>query len=205
MLFQTDSKPARAHRALWLILLPIILIILAFFLTLPLSWRDQAILGCLSHRVRDVCQSPAVKSVDNDLSVAYRLLLHRQVRLLSLLGNRSGTSRHRGRRLQPLTRFFVLLLLAAETYSFVILFLGCFQTVRPLKRASGSAARRSKHLAHRGRVYPDVQRTAGCRNAHCSGRTYDGLPEGQVPRFTSSMTVGDRSSKSLPPNAARPM
>src|SRR5690606_4539452 len=47
ILFQTKAQPSRAPKLLWLLILPIAFSVLTFFLTLPLRWKDQAILGCL--------------------------------------------------------------------------------------------------------------------------------------------------------------
>ena len=133
MLFETRPKTSRAHQALWLILLPIVLIILTFFLTLPLSWRDQAILGCLLIAFAMFANrllSSRLTTIFLSLIACFCTARYAYYRYSETLWSfRTSWSQ-----IDALDAFFVLLLLAAETYSFSILFLGCFQTVRPLKR-----------------------------------------------------------------------
>jgi cellulose synthase (UDP-forming) len=127
------SKRTGTHPAFRLILLPILFIILAFFLTLPLSWRDQqfwaALLIAFATFANRVVSSRQM-TIFLSLIACFCTARYAYYRYSETLWN-FNTS---WSQISALDAFFVLLLLAAETYSFVILFLGCFQTVRPLKR-----------------------------------------------------------------------
>src|SRR5436190_5863600 len=46
-LLQSDPKQSGTRKLFWALVLPIAFSVLCFFLTLPLRWKDQAILGCL--------------------------------------------------------------------------------------------------------------------------------------------------------------
>lgn len=132
-MFQTESQPSRLHTVFWLLILTVAFSILGFFLTLPLGWKDQTILGCL---------------IIASALLAKRFFSSRLTTLFLSLAACFCTARYAwyrysetwwsfktlGSQIQTLDGIFVLLLLLAETYSFVILFLGCFQTSRPLKR-----------------------------------------------------------------------
>ena len=132
-MFHIDSRPSRLSRALWLLILLVAFSILTFFLTLPLSWTDQTILGAL---------------IVSAAMLARRSSSNRLTTLFLSAAACFCTARYAWYRysetwwsfktlwsqIQTLDAIFVLLLLAAETYSFVILFLGCFQTSRPLRR-----------------------------------------------------------------------
>src|SRR4028119_1382613 len=123
LLFATKSKGTGTHPAYRLILLPVLLIILAFFLTLPLSWRDQAILGCLLIGFAILANrlvSSRLTTIFISLTACFCTARYAYYRYSETLWNfRTSWSQ-----IETLDAFFVLLLLAAETYSFVILFLG---------------------------------------------------------------------------------
>jgi cellulose synthase (UDP-forming) len=132
-LFQSDHKPSRTRSILWLLVLPIAFSILAFFLTLPLRWKDQAVLGCLliaSAMVTNRFLSHRVATLFLSLSACFCTARYAYYRYSETIWNfRTSWSQ-----IQTIDAAFVVLLLFAETYSFVILFLGCIQTSRPLKR-----------------------------------------------------------------------
>lgn len=133
MLFENPSKSPITKRVMWFLLVPIILIILGFFLTLPLTWRDQAILGCLfvgfamfANRVL----SGRLTTIFLSLTACFCTARYAYYRY----SETAWSFRTSWSQIDAIDAFFVLLLLLAETYSFLILFLGVFQTARPLKR-----------------------------------------------------------------------
>ena len=132
-MFQSDPKPSKTRSLFWLLVLPIAFSVLAFFLTLPLRWKDQAILGCLliaSAMLTNRFLSTRVATLFLSLSACFCTARYAYYRYSETIWNvRTSWSQ-----IQVVDAFFVTLLLFAETYSFVILFLGCIQTSRPLKR-----------------------------------------------------------------------
>ena len=124
--------PKNTNYRLLIFVLPAVLVLL-FLIVLPLNWKDQLILGVL-------------------LAAASLLLksFFRQPRatILLMLVSCFCTSRYVYYRfsetawnlqtswsqIHALDLFFVLILLAAEGYACLILYLGIFQTVRPLRR-----------------------------------------------------------------------
>jgi len=108
--------------------------ILAFLVVLPLNWMQQAILGL-------VCLTAALvlaRSSDSYLVTLTLMVLsifstfrYGYWRVTQVVGYLHDPANHWG----ALDIFFILCLLAAEGYAFVILFLGYFQTVWPLRRA----------------------------------------------------------------------
>lgn len=147
-MFQSDSKPSGVRNALWFLILTIAFSVLGFFLTLPLRWKDQAILGCL---------------LIASALIANRFFNSRLVTLFLSLSACFCTARYAWYRysetwwsfktswsqIDVLDAVFVLLLLGAETYSFVILFLGVVQMGRPLRR-------RPVSLPEDTNAWPDV-------------------------------------------------
>ena len=132
-MFQSDDKPSTTRSFFWLLVLPIAFSVLAFFLTLPLRWKDQAVLGCLliaSAMVTNRFLSHRVATLFLSLSACFCTARYAYYRYSETIWNfRTSWSQ-----IQTVDAAFVVLLLIAETYSFVILFLGCIQTSRPLKR-----------------------------------------------------------------------
>jgi cellulose synthase (UDP-forming) len=119
--------------AFWFLLLPVAFSVLAFFMTLPLRWKDQAILGCLlvvSALVANRVFSSRITTLFLSLSACFCTARYAWYRYSETWWTFSTS----WSQIQSLDAFFVLLLLLAETYAFVILFLGCFQTSRPLQR-----------------------------------------------------------------------
>lgn len=128
-----DAATPRTGAAIWFLSLVPALAFLGFFAVLPLSWENQAILG--------VFLAIAV-------FILNRLSTGRTMTLAMVLVSCFCTARYGFYRYSEtiwnletswsqvhfLDLFFVIALLAAETYSFLILFLGHFQTVRPLGR-----------------------------------------------------------------------
>ena len=121
----------RVLRFLFLIVAAAILIFLA---TAPLNWEQQAILGCVSL----VAALVLARSSDSYL-----------VTLALMMLSMFCTFRYGYWRVEQVIRFFqypvdhwyaldaffIVCLLLAEAYAFVILFLGYFQTIWPLRRA----------------------------------------------------------------------
>ena len=75
---------------------------------------------------------------------------------------------------------FMLVLLAAELYAFIILVLGYIQTIRPLNRKPVPAARRSGAVADRRYFHSQLQRAAGGCSLHSVGGDEHGLARSPV-------------------------
>jgi cellulose synthase (UDP-forming) len=121
----------RILRFLFLIVAAVILIFLA---TAPLNWQQQAILGCVSL----VAALVLARSSDSYLVTLALMMLsmfctfrYGYWRVAQVIGFFQYPVNHWA----VLDAFFILCLLLAETYAFVILFLGYFQTIWPLRRA----------------------------------------------------------------------
>ncbi len=126
-----ENLLTRILRSLLLIVAAAILIFLA---TAPLNWEQQAVLGCVSL----VAALVLARSSDSYL-----------VTLALMMMSMFCTFRYGYWRVEQVLRlfqypvdhwaaldaFFVVCLLLAEAYAFVILFLGYFQTIWPLRRA----------------------------------------------------------------------
>ena len=121
----------RILRSLFLIVAAAILIFLA---TAPLNWEQQAILGCVSL----VAALVLARSSDSYLVTLALMMLsmfctfrYGYWRVAQVICFFQFPVNHWA----LLDAFFILCLLLAETYAFVILFLGYFQTIWPLRRA----------------------------------------------------------------------
>ncbi len=108
--------------------------ILCFLAVLPLNWMQQAVLGLLSLVVALVM----VRSSDSYLITLTLMMLsmfstlrYGYWRVSQVIKFLHDPANHWG----ALDIFFILCLLLAEAYAFVILFLGYFQTIWPLRRA----------------------------------------------------------------------
>ncbi len=108
--------------------------ILCFLAVLPLNWMQQAVLGLLSLVVAMIM----VRSSDSYLITLTMMMLsmfstlrYGYWRVTQVVQYFQDPANHWG----ALDIFFILCLLLAETYAFVILFLGYFQTIWPLRRA----------------------------------------------------------------------
>ena len=133
----THSKPGR-HSRITLFVRAIFVLIAAaalyFLAAIQLEWREQAIFGAILLGLA---------------TVASRMSQARSVTLLLAILSMFSTLRYAHYRfsstftyiaynwaeVRPLDLFFVLVLLSAELYAFVVLFLGFFQTARPLHRS----------------------------------------------------------------------
>jgi cellulose synthase (UDP-forming) len=124
------SFPARLAR---LVIYATLLFIAFECTTVQFLWPEQAVLGILTilltfaiHKISDselITLSLMFASVSATLRYGYW-------RCTTVLAALFGHTQH----LRPLDIFFMLLLVMAEAYAFLILFLGFLQTVRPLKR-----------------------------------------------------------------------
>jgi cellulose synthase (UDP-forming) len=101
--------------------------------TVPLEWKEQAILSlaliCLVGVLSRISKSQGVTLFISVLSMfsTVRYAHYRFSQTFQYLSFNWAET-------HAIDLFFVFLLLAAETYAFVILFLGVFQTIRPLNR-----------------------------------------------------------------------
>jgi cellulose synthase (UDP-forming) len=131
-----ENLLTRILRFLFLIVTAAILIFLA---TAPLNWEQQAVLGCVSL----VAALALARSSDSYLVTLALMMLSmfctirygywrvaQVIRFFEYPVNQYPHN-HWG----ALDAFFILCLLLAEAYAFVILFLGYFQTIWPLRRA----------------------------------------------------------------------
>jgi cellulose synthase (UDP-forming) len=121
----------RILRFLFLIVAAAVLIFLA---TVLLNWQQQAILGCVSL----VAALVLARSSDSYLVTLALMMLsifctfrYGYWRVAQVIRFFQYPVNHWG----VLNAFFILCLLFAEAYAFVILFLGYFQTIWPLRRA----------------------------------------------------------------------
>jgi cellulose synthase (UDP-forming) len=115
-----------------LFLAPQVLILL-FLVSLPLNWKDQAILGALLIVLAYLINafSPGRRTTILLMMVTCFCTARYAYYRFSETAWNVKTS---WSQVHALDLFFVGLLLAAESYAFLILFLGCFQTIRPLRR-----------------------------------------------------------------------
>jgi len=122
---------ARILRFLFLIVAAAILIFLA---TAPLNWEQQAVLGCVSL----VAALVLARSSDSYLVTLTLMMLSMFCTLRYGYWRVAQVIRsfqYRFNHWSAVDAFFIVCLLLAETYAFVILFLGYFQTIWPLRRA----------------------------------------------------------------------
>jgi cellulose synthase (UDP-forming) len=108
--------------------------IFCFMAALPLTWPQQAVLGLLALLMALVM----ARGSDSYLVTLALMMLsmfctfrYGYWRITQVVRFFQDPASHPG----ALDAFFIFLLLAAETYAFVILFLGYFQTIWPLRRA----------------------------------------------------------------------
>jgi cellulose synthase (UDP-forming) len=121
-------------KILRLLFLIFVAAVFCFLATVPLNWEQQAILGAVSL----VAALILARSSDSYLVTLTLMMLSmfctfrygywRVSQVVQLFQN---SANHRG----AWDAFFILCLLLAEAFAFVILFLGYFQTIWPLRRA----------------------------------------------------------------------
>jgi len=122
------------NKLLRFILLSIGLVMFYFFATLPLTWPQQAVCGLLM-----LLMAMALgRNSDSYLTTLTLMILslfatfrYGYWRLSVTAQFFQDPANHWG----ALDAFFILSLIFAETYAFIILFLGFFQTIWPLRRA----------------------------------------------------------------------
>ncbi len=117
-----------------LLLLLAAAVIFCFLAVLPLTWPQQAVLGLLSLLIA----LAMARSSDSYLVTLTLMILsmfctfrYGYWRIEQVVRFFHDPANHWG----ALDVFFILCLLLAEAYAFVILFLGYFQTIWPLRRA----------------------------------------------------------------------
>jgi len=126
-----ENLLTRVLRFLFLIVAAAILIFLA---TSPLNWQQQAILGCVSL----VAALVLARSSDSYLITLALMMLSMFCTFRYgywRVGQVIRFFQYPVNHWDALDAFFILSLLLAEAYAFVILFLGYFQTIWPLRRA----------------------------------------------------------------------
>jgi len=108
--------------------------VFCFLAVLPLTWPQQAVLGLLS-----ILMALAMARSSDSYLVTLTLMMMSMFctfrygywRILQVVRFFQDPASHWG----ALDAFFIMCLLLAEAYAFVILFLGYFQTIWPLRRA----------------------------------------------------------------------
>jgi cellulose synthase (UDP-forming) len=126
-----ENRFTRLFRFLFLIVAGVILCFLA---TVPLTWEQQAVLGFVSLIVAlFIAHSSDSYLVTLSLMMLslFCTLRYGYWRIEQVVQFFRDPANHWG----ALDAFFIFCLLLAEAYAFVILFLGYFQTVWPLRRA----------------------------------------------------------------------
>ena len=121
------------RRAFWGLLLQLGFAVLIFFSTLPLRWKDQAILGFLLVTA-GLLINRLFKSRASTLLLTLTACFCTARYAYYRYSETYWTFKTSWSQIEWMDAFFVLLLLTAETYSFIILFLGSIQTARPLHR-----------------------------------------------------------------------
>jgi len=118
-----------------------------FLAILPLTWPQQAVLGTIS-----LLMALAMASSSDSYLVTLTLMMMSMFctfrygywRVMQVVQFFRDPSTHWG----ALDVFFILCLLGAEAYAFMILFLGYFQTIWPLRRAPVSLPENTEEWPH---------------------------------------------------------
>ena len=121
-------------RLLRFVFLAIALVMFYFFATLPLTWPQQAVCGLLT-----LLMGLALGRTSDSYLITLTLMIlslfatfrYGYWRLYMTVQFFQDPANHWG----ALDAFFIMSLVFAESYAFVILFLGFFQTIWPLRRA----------------------------------------------------------------------
>ena len=134
-------------RLLRLIFLLVAAVVFYFLAVLPLTWPQQAVLGLLTL----VLSMALARSSDSYLITLALMMMsmfctfrYGYWRIVTAFQFFHDPANHWG----ALDAFFILTLLLAEIYAFLILFLGYFQTVWPLRRAPVSLPDATEEWPH---------------------------------------------------------
>src|SRR5579859_1668237 len=122
------------NKFLRFVFLGVALVVFYFFATLPLTWPQQAVCGLLT-----LLMGLALGRTSDSYVITLTLMVmslfatfrYGYWRLSGTVQFFQDPSNHWG----ALDAFFIMSLIFAESYAFVILFLGFFQTIWPLRRA----------------------------------------------------------------------
>ncbi|GGH13575.1 UDP-forming cellulose synthase catalytic subunit [Silvibacterium dinghuense] len=105
-----------------------------YFAILPLTWPQQAVMGLLA-----ILLALWLNRVSNSYIITLALMVMSMFSTFRYAWWRIGTVidffQDPGSKWGPLDAFFIFVLVGAETYAFIILFLGFMQTIWPLRRA----------------------------------------------------------------------
>ncbi len=128
-------------------------VIFCFLAVIPLTWPQQAVLGLLSL----LMALAMARSSDSYLVTLALMMLsmfctfrYAYWRITQVVQFFHDPANHWG----ALDAFFIMCLLLAEAYAFVILFLGYFQTIWPLRRAPISLPENSEEWPHIDVIIP---------------------------------------------------
>ncbi len=122
-------------------------VVFCFFAILPLTWPQQAVLGLLS-----LLMALAMARSSDSYLITLTLMMMSMFctfrygywRVLQVVHFFQDPASHWG----ALDAFFIMCLLMAEAYAFLILFLGYFQTIWPLRRAPVSLPEDTEEWPH---------------------------------------------------------
>ncbi|WP_446742161.1 UDP-forming cellulose synthase catalytic subunit [Silvibacterium acidisoli] len=124
----------RGFRVVRGILIGLGLCCLTFFAMLQLTWPQQTVVGVVM-----LFLAFWLTRVSNSYLITLTLMVMSLFATVRYACWRIGTVANffldPGNKWGPLDAFFILLLVAAETYAFIVLFLGFMQTIWPLRRA----------------------------------------------------------------------
>ncbi len=179
-------------RVLRLLFLLVAAVVFYFLAVLPLTWPQQAVLGLLT-----LLMSLALARSSDSYLITLTLMMMSMFctfrygywRISQVVRFFQDPANHWG----ALDAFFIFCLLLAEIYAFVILFLGYFQTIWPLRRAPVALPDNTRRMAAYRRPDSHLQRAAGCGALHRAGRAQHGLARRQAARLHSRRRRGARS------------
>ncbi|MGA2046044.1 MAG: UDP-forming cellulose synthase catalytic subunit [Terracidiphilus sp.] len=131
-------------------------VVFVFLATLPLDWPQQAVCGLLT-----LLMSMALARSSDSYLITLSLMMMSMFctfrygywRLTQTVNYFQDPGNHPG----ALNTFFILSLILAETYAFVILFLGYFQTIWPLRRAPVALPEQEEEWPHVDVLIPTYQ------------------------------------------------
>ena len=185
-------------RRLWNWLLVVMaLIISGFMVIIPLTWQEQAFVGLATLAMIIVLNRISRSQLITITMMALSAIATTRYAYFRITQTVEGmTTAGHG---NSINNFFVVVLLFAEMYAFMTLYLGSFPDDTAAAPQTGSAAGRSGQLADGGRLCAHLQRAALCGSAYGAGGAEYRLAGGQDARSTSWTTDGARNSGILPP------
>ena len=156
--------------------------VFAFLAVLPLAWPQQAVCGLLTLLIAMV----VARRSDSYLITLTLMIMsmfftfrYGYWRISTTVQFFQDPANHWA----ALDAFFIICLLLAESYAVLVLFLGYFQTIWPLRRAPVALARRFKPVAPHRCPDSHLQRAVERGPLHGAGRSEHGLAGRQTARL----------------------